>query len=108
MAMTPEGKVKGKVRKLLDSYGTELYYFSPAANGYGRVGIPDIIVCYKGMFFGIECKAGSNTPTALQTKELAAIRAAGGEAIVVNEDNIESVREVLLRITTTIDRLLKS
>lgn len=107
MAMTPEGKVKGKVRKILDAYGTELYYFSPAANGYGRVGIPDIIVCYKGMFFGIECKAGSNTPTALQTKELAAIRAAGGEAIVVNEDNIESVHEVLLRITTTIDRLLK-
>jgi hypothetical protein len=39
----------------------------------------------------IECKAGANTTTALQDREIAAINAAGGTAYVVNEDNIDAV-----------------
>jgi hypothetical protein len=57
--------------------------------------VPDIICCFKGYFFGIECKAGRNTTTALQESNLQKIRAAGGRAIVVNEDNIDSVTTLL-------------
>jgi hypothetical protein len=42
--------------------------------------------------FAIECKAGNNTTTALQERELQKIRDAGGIALVVNEENIDAVK----------------
>ena len=94
MAMTPEKKVKQRVVNLLKQLD-DVYYFFPATGGYGRSGVPDIVLCYKGMFYGIECKAGSNKPTALQLRELENINGAGGVAWVVNEDNINLVEQVL-------------
>ena len=93
MATTPEGKVKNQVRKILDA--ADVYYFSPAANGYGRVGIPDIICCYRGMFIGIECKAGKGKTTVLQDRELDNIKDRGGIALVINEDNYDAVTDAL-------------
>jgi Holliday junction resolvase len=93
MALTPEGKVKAKVVKILRDEG--VYYFFPATHGYGRSGVPDIICCVTGKFLAIECKAGKNKPTALQIHEIEQIRLAGGVALVANEDNWESVREII-------------
>lgn len=93
MAMTPEGKVKAAVKKILDQYG--VYHFSPAANGYGRVGVPDIICCINGYFVAIECKAGKGKTTALQDRELAAIVGAGGEALVINEARVATLHITL-------------
>lgn len=95
MAMTPEAKVKKGVVTQLKAMGA--YYFFPATGGYGKSGVPDIVGCYKGLFFGIECKAGSNKPTALQQKNLDDINKADGFAMVVNEDNFYTVRELLER-----------
>ena len=88
---TPESKVKARCVDTIKKY--KAYYFFPAQNGYGRAGIPDIIVCYRGMFLGVECKAGFNKPTALQEREMATINAAGGSAMVVREDTIELLEE---------------
>jgi Holliday junction resolvase len=93
MANTPESKVKRKVTDILNKYNA--YFFYPPSNGFGRAGIPDIIVCYCGQFIAIECKAGKNTTTALQRKELRAIEDAGGYALVINETNIDQVDAVL-------------
>ena len=84
--MTPEAKVKKVVVAQLKKLCA--YYFYPVTGGYGQSGVPDIVGCYEGLFFGIECKAGKNKPTALQHKELDAIRNSGGIALVVNEDNM--------------------
>ena len=81
MALTPEGKVKAKVVKILREEG--IYYFFPATHGYGRSGVPDVICCVAGRFLGIECKAGTNKPTALQVHEIEQIRSSGGVAVVV-------------------------
>lgn len=89
MATTPEGKVKAKVVKLLKERG--VYYFFPATFGMGRSGVPDIVCCVRGHFLAIECKAGKNKPTALQERELEAIRVAGGTALVSNEDNLHEL-----------------
>ena len=51
--------------------------------------------CYNGKFFGIECKAGSNKPTALQERNLKEITASEGMAFVVNEDNMHNIAELL-------------
>ena len=93
MAATPEKKVKDKVVKLLKEAG--VYYFYASTHGFGRSGVPDLVCCMGGRFIGIECKAGKNKPTPLQEKEMAAIRAAGGTTLVVNEDNINDVKELL-------------
>lgn len=93
MADTPEVKVKKKVVAILKAAGA--YYFYPVTGGFGGSGVPDIVGCYKGKFFGIECKAGKNKPTPLQAKNLDSIRAAGGIAMVINEDNIDDARHLL-------------
>ena len=97
MAMTPEAKVKKVVVAQLKAMGA--YYFYPVTGGYGSSGVPDIVGCYKGVFFGLECKAGKNKPTALQWKNIAEINKAGGIAFVVNEENMHEVKELLERLT---------
>ena len=94
MASTPEAKVKAAVKKLLDEMN--IYHFSPVQNGMGRAGIPDIIGCFRGRFLGIECKAGKGKTTALQDLELEKIRQAKGFAYVVNETNIQDLKELLI------------
>lgn len=91
--MTPEKKVKKKVTDILKAAGA--YYFYPVTGGFGASGVPDIIVCHKGVFIGIECKSGKNKPTYLQLKNLRDIARCGGLAIVVNEDNVNDVSEAL-------------
>ena len=98
MAQTPEAKVKAAVRKILAEFG--VYYFSPPANGYGKAGVPDIIVCVNGYFLAIECKANGNKPTELQKREISLIQKAGGFAIVVDENNIDDVRSTLSTMLT--------
>lgn len=93
MAVTPEKRVKNAVVKTLKEMGC--YYTFPVTGGFGRSGVPDIIGCYKGTFFGIECKAGANKPTPLQMKNLLQIEEAGGIPMVVNETNTHQVKAVL-------------
>jgi hypothetical protein len=92
MAMTPEGKVKEVVKKFLKEKG--IYYIMPATGGYGSSGAPDIVVCHKGKFYGLEVKSGENKPTALQMDNLNRIEKNGGYAIVINESNVNQYMEV--------------
>ena len=93
---TPEGKVKEAIKRLLKAAGW--WYFMPVSNGMGRHGIPDIIACKPtvitpdmvgqriGLFVGLECKAPGKlgTVTPLQERELKAIEAAGGIAVLAD------------------------
>ena len=92
MAMTPEGKVKEVVKKFLKEKG--IYYIMPATGGYGSSGAPDIVVCHKGKFYGLEVKSGANKPTALQMDNLNRIEKNGGYAFVINESNVNDYMEV--------------
>lgn len=93
MAMTPEAKVKKVVTRQLKELGA--YYFYPVTGGFGASGVPDIIGCYRGHFFGFECKAGKNKPTDLQLKNLQEIEANGGISVVINEANMNDIRDIL-------------
>lgn len=95
--MTPEGRVKAQVKKILDARKPALWYYMPIPM-YNR-GIPDIIGVYQGVLFAIETKAGTNTPTALQKKALQSIERAGGHALVVNEQNMDAVDSMLDKIS---------
>lgn len=94
MAATPEKLVKQKVVKQLKALGA--YYFYPVTGGFGTSGVPDIVGCYQGTFFAIECKAGKNKPTKLQQKNMDDIAKAGGIVWVVNEENVVGVTDHLV------------
>lgn len=101
MAKTPEAKVKAKVVEQLKALGA--YYFYPVMGGFGSSGVPDIVGCFEGSFFGIECKAGKNKPTELQKANLEKIRAAGGVALVINETTADAVTNYLKTRTSNLD-----
>lgn len=59
---------------------------------YGTAGIPDIIACINGHFFGFEVKTDVGKPTKLQEATIRKIRAAGGTAVVVRSvDEVKAV-----------------
>ena len=85
--MTPEAKVKARIKDILKAHGA--YYAMPIGTGLGNSGVPDFLVCHDGCFLGIEAKAGRGVPTALQEKNLREIDKAGGWTLVVNEETLE-------------------
>jgi hypothetical protein len=85
--VTPEGKIKAAIRKVLDSMDG-LYYFMPVQMGMGSRTL-DFLVCYKGKFFGIEAKAPGEKPTKLQDLCMRKIRKSGGECMVI--DKLEDI-----------------
>lgn len=87
MASTPESRIKGVIKGILDGHGA--YRVMPVSNGMGAHGVPDFLVCIAGRFVGIEAKAGKGKPTALQMSNLRRILAAGGSALVINEHNVQ-------------------
>ena len=62
-----------------------------------------VIVCLRGRFLGIECKAGKNKPTPLQEKNLHQIEDAGGMAYVINEDNVGTFETFVIKLITSIE-----
>ena len=76
--MTPEGKVKQEIKEYLDSLGTDCWYYMPVPMGYGKRGVPDFIICYKGHFLAPETKRKGGKSEPWQEREQEAIRIAGG------------------------------
>ena len=60
---------------------------------YGTAGIPDIIACIGGKFYGFEVKTERGKPTALQEATIRKINAVGGIAAVVR--SVADVKAVL-------------
>jgi hypothetical protein len=83
MALTPEGKTKLLVKKLLQRHN--VYWFMPVQNGLGSVGL-DFHCCVKGKAFFIETKAGNKQPTPRQENTMNLMRMAGGKCFVVNDE----------------------
>lgn len=101
--MTPEGKVKAKVKKWLQARGW--FYIMPVSNGMGRHGVhdficgrptvitPDMVGQRVALLRTIETKAeGKLTNLTEQQKDFGAeVDAAGGKWLVV--DNVSSLDE---------------
>jgi len=80
-----ENSVETRIKKYLNKL-LGCWWFKPAPampKGYGRTGIPDLVVCYMGKFFAFEVKASGKGPSETQKKEIAGIKKAGGVALVV-------------------------
>lgn len=93
--MQNEADVKKEVKKVLNKLGA--WWFMPVPTGYGVKGVPDFIVCLDGKFAGIETKYGKNKLSKWQQLQIEKIKAANGEALVVNENNVAELEELLTR-----------
>jgi hypothetical protein len=63
--MTPEGKVKNKLKQLLDKYEGRIYVNWPVPRGYGSPTL-DCWGAIRGVPFAIETKAPGKAPTSRQ------------------------------------------
>lgn len=102
--MTPESKIKKEIREYLDSLGERCWHAQYTNSGYGKSGVPDRIVCYRGTFIGLEIKPYDKSPTVWQRREIAAVIAAGGIAEVVW--SVKQVQEIIEQIDAKLDALL--
>jgi hypothetical protein len=91
---TPEGKVKTRIKKLLNQYGA--YSHAPVQNGMGQPSL-DFICCYNGLYLAIEAKAPGKHPSERQLKTMEQISKAGGVAIVVgtSEESFDGLERLL-------------
>jgi len=75
--MTPEGRVKRRVKTVLDSFGPLVFYRMPVLNGMGKPGL-DFYGCCAGRHFEIETKASGKALTQRQRITAGEVEAAGG------------------------------
>ena len=101
---TPEGRVKKRVRELLDRYDG-LYHYWPVPSGYGRRTL-DVIGCFRGRFFAIETKAPGEKPTKIQAENIATILNAGGEVFVIDGESEEHLARLSMWLKV-IDEAIK-
>lgn len=109
--MTPEGRVKEAVHKLLHAKGlvragtakknwpgvvTGWYYMPMKGVAMGINGIPDFICRYRGRFLAIETKApgkrGALSPN--QERRIEELEAAGGPSPVFVIDDVSQLHDV--------------
>lgn len=82
--MTPEGKVKTRVKNMLIEHGC--WYHMPVTGGFGSSAL-DFICCHRGRFFSIETKAAGKKPTERQAMIAKQINRAGGVVFVIDGVN---------------------
>lgn len=95
--MTPEGRVKAAVKRILDDY-VEHYREMPVPGGYGKSGL-DFTVCFFGRFLSIETKAPGETPTPRQENTMRDIVRAGGVAVSVDGTDDPKNPETMISMT---------
>ena len=89
---TPEGVTKDDIKKLLESYGGELYAFWPVQTGYGSRTV-DCLICFRGLFIAVEAKRKGSRARKFQERILDAVRDANGHAICI--DSADELRDTL-------------
>jgi hypothetical protein len=84
--MTPEGKVKAKVKKLFATYGDDIYQFWPVQTGMGAATL-DCLACAASDFFSVETKVPGKKLTPRQEATKERMERAGIRVFVVYDDN---------------------
>lgn len=83
---------KEKVEKWLKE--TRAWYIKYwAGNKFTKEGVPDVLACINGKFYGMELKGGGGKPTLLQLKKLKDIRNAGGVGVLLYPEDFKYFKE---------------
>ena len=80
--MTPEGWEKKEIDAFLKTLGPDcVYVIKTITMGFGKSGAGDYALCLDGAFWNVEVKRPGKIPTAIQTRRMNEVRAAGGHAV---------------------------
>jgi Holliday junction resolvase len=88
-----ESKIQSKILKELKA----LNIYAHKNITTNKKGIPDIIVCYNGLYLALEVKRPGGKPTELQMYNIEQIRKSGGVAEIVY--SWEDVTKILRSMT---------
>lgn len=95
MAYIPhrEKEIENNIKEYITSKGG-LCYKIHGGDIYQETGIPDILCCWKGLFFGIEVKDPKGKPSAIQLAQGARIIKAGGHFLIAKSlDDVKNYIE---------------
>ena len=80
--MAEEKNFENKVKCVLNDRGCYIIKYWGGGD-FTKVGVPDILICCKGYFIGVEVKSSKGIPSAVQISNLKRIRSAGGYGILL-------------------------
>lgn len=97
MSTKPESRLQRRIQQALrrDVGG---FWFKVWGGPFQAAGLPDLIGCVEGLFFGFEVKTKTGKPSAIQLETLRAIRQDGGavaKIITEPEEAVEYVKRAL-------------
>lgn len=84
--MKPEAKVLGQIVSRLSvmrKTGEQVWFAKLHGGPIQRAGLPDLVVCWRGVTYWLEVKSDAGQPSRLQVEILGRIAAAGCPAHVV-------------------------
>ena len=87
-----EKAIENEIKTYIASYGG-LCYKIHGGDLYQETGIPDLLCCLGGLFFGIEVKDPQGKPSAIQLAQGARIKKAGGHFIIAK--SVQDVKDYI-------------
>lgn len=88
--MKSEKTFENKVKLYLKEKGA--YFIKTHGDRFSKIGVPDLIVCYKGLFIGIELKAPNGKPSELQLYNLREIEKSGGISYLLYPEDFKDFK----------------
>lgn len=97
----PEARLGSEIRRECIKRGA--FAFKIHGGPTMMVGLPDLIMCYRGQFIGMEIKVPdpSSQPSVIQRRRIKEIRESGGRAFVVR--SVASAMRILDAVDRDID-----
>ena len=94
MAYKPhkEKKIEDEIKQFIKEHGG-LCYKIHGGDLYQETGIPDLLCCWHGLFFGIEVKDPNGKPSAIQLAQGARIKKAKGHFIIAT--SVQDVKDYI-------------
>lgn len=92
--MTPEAELKRDIKKYLDGIGA--YWCMIKGGAHSKPGDPDMVVCVKGRFVGIEAKTYEGIQSHIQRQRQEQIEASGGVYVLAR--SVEDVSEAVNKL----------
>lgn len=99
--MQPEARLIKKTKALIERKGGRCFKIH-GGDPMQEVGIPDLLVCYRGRFVGLEGKQPGESPSPKQKQILDEIEKAGG--IAQSFSTVGEVVALLASIDQEVDR----
>ncbi len=94
--MTPEGRVKAKVKVVLKREG--VYYVMPIGGPFSKVGIGDFLCCVNGKFLSIETKGWRKDQTEMQKFDQEQVARSGGIKLVIHLEDMWRLEQIIKRM----------